>query len=191
MIGKLKELLRTAGGEWVVSFTTKADPRELFDSLKDKDISVDIKKASKRRSKTANDFCWAMCTDIGNAMRPPVPKEEVYRRAIGEVGKFETMHMRAEAISTFRSIWSQRGIGWFTEVVDYSPITGCKVVFAYYGSSTYDTQEMSRLIDYLKQDMLNMGLPIPVSKEEEERLMVAWGKAYSKRNESASLQEAV
>ena len=184
MIGKLKELLRTASGEWVVSFTTKADPRELFDTCTDKDVSIDIKKASKHRSKTANDFCWAMCTDIGNSLK--IPKEEVYRKAISEVGKFETMHMRVEAIPTFRNIWSQRGIGWFTEVVDYSPITGCKVVFAYYGSSTYDTVEMSRLIDYLKQDMVNMGLPIPVSKDEEERMMSAWGKAYSKRTGDAS-----
>lgn len=189
MIGRLKDLLRTAGGEWVISFTTKADPRELFDMFTDKDVSIDIKKASKRRSKTANDFCWAMCTDIGNALR--IPKEEVYRKAISEVGKFDTMHMRAEAIDTFRAIWSQNGIGWFTEVVDYSPIKGCKVVFAYYGTSTYDTVEMSKVLDFLKQDMVNMGLPILVSKEEEERLMQQWGKAYSKRNKSASLQEAV
>ena len=189
MIGKLKELLRLHGGEWVVSFTTKADPRDLFDMFTDKDVSIEIKKASKRRSKTANDFCWAMCTDIGNALRPPVPKEEVYRKAISEVGKFETMHMRAEAIDTFRKIWSQRGIGWFTEVVDYSPITGCKVVFAYYGTSTYDTVEMSKVLDFLKEDMENMGLPIPVSKEEEERLMSAWGRAYSKRKSVASSAE--
>ena len=180
MIGRLKELLRTAGGEWVVSFTTKADPRELFDQFTDKDVNVEIKKASKRRSKTANDFCWAMCTDIGNALR--IPKEEVYRKAISEVGKFETMHMRAEAVNTFRNIWSQRGIGWFTEVVDYSPITGCKVVFAYYGSSTYDTVEMSRLIDFLKQDMTNMNLPIPMSKEEEERALNAWGRMKGRAN---------
>ena len=187
MIGRLKELLRTASGEWVVSFTTKADPRDLFDEFTDKDVNVEISKASKRRSKTANDFCWAMCTDIGNALR--IPKEEVYRKAISEVGKFETMHMRAEAIDTFRKIWGQRGIGWFTEVVDYSPITGCKVVFAYYGSSTYDSVEMSRLIDFLKQDMVNMGLPIPVSKEEEERMIAAWGRAYSKRTKDASSAE--
>lgn len=191
MIGRLKDLLRNASGEWVVSFTTKADPREIFDQFTDKDVSIEIKKASKKRSKTANDFCWAMCTDIGNALR--LPKEEVYRKAISEVGKFETMHMRAEAIETFRNIWSQRGIGWFTEVVDYSPITGCKVVFAYYGSSTYDTVEMSRLIDYLKQDMANMNLPIPVSEEEEERLIRAWGKRVSRscKQETQDVSSAV
>lgn len=176
MIGKLKDLMRTRGGEWLVSFTTREDPRKIFDLFTDKDVNVEIKKASKHRSKTANDFCWAMCTDIGNALRPPLPKEEVYREAIRGVGKFETMHMRTEAIETFRQIWSQRGVGWFTEVIDYSQIPGCQVVFAYYGSSTYTTEEMSRLIDYLKQDMDNMGLPIPMSKEEEERALKTWGK---------------
>lgn len=189
MIGRLKDLFRTQGGEWVVSFTTRADPRQIFDDFTGKDVNVEIKKASKHRSKTANDFCWAMCTDIGNALKPPVPKEEVYRRAIKDVGKFETMHMVAEAIPIFRGIWAQKGVGWFTEVVDYSPIPGCKVVFAYYGTSTYDSTEMSRLLDYLKQDMVNMGLSIPVSKEEEERMLDQWGRALSKKSASATSAE--
>ena len=61
MIGKLKELLRLSGGEWLVSFTTRADPRLIFDKLHDKEVDVDIKRAYKRLSKTANDFMWAMC----------------------------------------------------------------------------------------------------------------------------------
>ena len=185
MIGKLKDLMRLAGGEWIVSFTTRDDPRKMFDQFTDKDVSIEIKKASRRRSKTANDFCWAMCTDIGNALRPPLPKEDVYRKKYYEVGRFELMHMQADAIPTFREIWERRGTGWFTQVVDYSQIPGCKIVMAYFGSSTYNTEEMSRLIDYLKDDAENMGLSIPVSKEEEERLLAAWGKAYSKRNENA------
>ena len=190
MIGKLKDLFRTQDGEWVVSFTTRADPRPVFDEFTDKDVSVEIKKASKRRSKTANDFCWAMCTDIGNALKPPIPKEEVYRRAIKDVGKFETLHIRADAVDTFRRIWSEHGVGWFTEVVDYSPVPGAKAVFAYYGSSTYDTVEMSRLLELLKQDMVNMGLAIPVSKEEEERLLSQWGKALCRRTEHATSAES-
>jgi hypothetical protein len=180
MIGKLKDLMRLAGGEWIVSFTTRDDPRKMFDQFTGKDVNIDIKKASKARTKTANDFCWSLCNDIGNALKPPVPKEEVYRKAISEVGRFELMHMKAEAIPTFRDIWERRGIGWFTQVVDYSQIPGCKIVMAYFGSSTYNTEEMSRLIDYLKQDAENMGIPIPLSKEEEQRLMDNWGKNVSK-----------
>ena len=198
MIGMLKDLLRTAGGEWVVSFTTKADPRQIFNKFTGREVDVDIKRPTKRRSKTANDFCWAMCTDIAaavtNTKNDVIHKEDVYRKALWEmrdkIEAFDTLHMRAEAIQTFRAIWAERGIGWFTEVVDYSPIPGCKVVLAYKGSSTFDSRQMSILIDYLKQDMENMELPIPVSKEEEERLMTAWQKAYSKEKKSASSADA-
>ena len=189
MIGKLKDLMRTRDGEWLVSFTTREDPRPIFDQFTDKDVNVEIKKASKKRTKTANDFCWAMCTDIGNALRPPLSKEEVYRKAIKEVGRFETLHLRDDAVDMFRRIWEEKGVGWFTEVIDYSQFPGHKVVFAYFGSSTYTTEEMSRLLDFLKQDMENMGLAIPVSKEEEERLLTAWGRALFKKHMSASSAE--
>ena len=186
MIGRLRELLRLSGGEWLITLTTRSDPRPIFDELSGKDVSVDISKVSKKRSKTANDFCWAMCTDIGRALTPPLPKEEVYRQAIKGVGKYSILHMKAEAIPTFRRIWATRGVGWFTEVIDFSPYDGCKTVFAYHGSSTYDSVMMAKLIDYLKDEMESMELPIPISKEEEERLLTAWQKAFCRKNESAS-----
>jgi hypothetical protein len=189
MIGKLKDLMRLAGGEWVVSFTTRSDPGRIFDELKDRDVCIEIKKNSKPRSKSANDFLWAMCTDIGKAMRPPLPKEMVYRQAIRDVGVYEPLPIKAEAVDTFCERWASKGTGWFAEVVDDSKLPGYKLVFAYYGSSTYTSEEMSRLLDYLKQDMDNMGLPIPLSKEEEARVMERWGKASCKKTDGASSVE--
>ena len=183
MIGKLKDLMKTRDGAWQVSFITREDPRKIFDKFTGQDVSVEIKKPTKHRTKTANDFCWALCKDIGDALQPPLPKEEVYRRAIEDVGSFETLHIRNDAVDSFRTIWGNRGVGWITKVCDYSPIPGCKAIFAYYGSSTYDSVEMSRLIDYLKADAENMGLTIPISKEEEERLLAAWGKASCRTTE--------
>ena len=174
MIGKLKERMRLAGGEWLVTFTTRDDPGQMFDDLKGEAVKVEIRKASGKRSIDASRFCWAMCTDIGNALRPPVPKEEVYRKAIREVGKYSMMLMQNDAVPLFQDIWSQRGTGWFVEVIDDSKKNpGCKVIFAYYGTSTYTVEEMSRLIDYLVDDAKQMGLPIPASKEQEEMLN-AW-----------------
>ena len=173
MIGKLKERMRLAGGKWLVTFTTRDDPGQVFDKLKDAEASIDIKKYSPKRSKTANDFCWAMCTDIGKALTPPLQKEEVYRRAIRDVGEYEPLPIKAEAVETFQRRWSEKGTGWFAEVIDDSKIPGYKLVFAYYGSSTYDTKTMSRLIDYIVQDARNMGLKIPTGKEQEEMLN-AW-----------------
>lgn len=173
MTGKLKELTFNRDGTQNVTVTVAADFRMSFDELKDKPVNIEIKKASKKRSKTANDFCWAMCTEIGNALRPPVPKEEVYRGAIRDVGEYEPLPIKEEAVETFQTRWAAKGVGWFADVIDDSKLKGYKLVFAYYGSSTYDVRAMSRLIDYLVQDARNMGLPVPASKEQEEMLN-AW-----------------
>ena len=179
MIGKLKDFMRLAGGEWLVSFTTRSDHGEIFEKLRNGMVEIEINKPKDKRSKTANDFCWAMCTDIGNAISPPLPKEMVYRQAIREVGSYQRIPIRPEDVEGFCKRWATKGIGWFAEVADDVWIQGkmYKLVFAYWGTSTYDSTEMSRLLDYLKQDMENMGLPIPLSKKEELRLLSKLPKA--------------
>lgn len=173
MIGKLKDILRLSGGEWLVSFITRDDPRKMADELKDLSVKIDIKKANNPRSKDANALCWGTCKDIGDAMKPPLPKEEVYRRAIREVGEYEPLPIKEEAVPTFCERWASKGVGWFAEVIDDSKLKGYKLVFAYYGSSTYDTAAMGRLLDYLIDEANQIGIVIPLSKEREDALN-AW-----------------
>lgn len=175
MEGRLTGFSLNRDGSQNVTVTVAADFAEEYDRLKDVPVSVEIRKASKKRSRDANAMCWAMCSDIGNALKPPLPKEEVYRKAIREVGEYEPLPIKAEAVETFQSRWAAKGTGWFAEVIDDSKLPGYKLVFAYYGSSTYDTATMSRLIDYLVEDAREMGLAIPASKEQEEVLKM-WGE---------------
>ena len=170
MIGKLTGIQRLFGGEWVLSFSTTADAGAVYEKLKDFPVDVDVKKHNPKRSKDANAFCWSLCTDIGKALTPPISKEEVYRRAIREVGEYEPLPIREDAVETFQRRWSAHGVGWFAEVIDNSKIPGYKLVFAYYGSSTYDTSSMSRLLDFLVDECQQMGLAIPARKEQEEML---------------------
>ena len=174
MEGRLREPFRLSGGEWLVSFTTRGDAGKIYDRLKDADVDVEIKKHNPKRSKTSNAFLWALCSDIGNAMTPPLPKEEVYRKAIRDVGEYEPLPIKAEAVETFRQRWKDKGIGWFAEVVDDSKLPGYKLVFAYYGSSTYDTVRMHKLIDYVLDEAEQLDLKIPVGKEKED-LFHEWG----------------
>ena len=173
MIGKLTGVQRLFGGEWVLSFATRGDAGTVFDKLKDVEVSVEIKKYNPGRSRDANAFCWALCTDIGHAMTPPMSKEQVYRAAIREVGEYEPLPIREDAVETFQRRWAAHGTGWFAEIVDNSKLPGYKLVFAYYGSSTYDTAAMSRLIDWLVDQMEQMGLPVPASKEQED-VLASW-----------------
>ena len=118
LTGKLREIIPLAGGEWIVSFTTRSNPGALFDSLKDKDVSVEIKKAGKPRSRDANAFCWALCSDIGKALNPPLSKEDVYRMAIKAVGVYTEVELFPWDVRTVLQRWSEHGTGWFAEVVD-------------------------------------------------------------------------
>lgn len=182
MTGNLRDLTLNRDGTQNVTVTVTSDFRATFDKLKGQPVSIEIKKATKHRTKTANDFCWAMCSDIGNALTPPLPKESVYRSAIRDVGEYVSLQIREDAVDSFIRAWGSKGVGWFAEVADLSPRPGYQMVFAYYGSSTYDTSAMSRLLEFLKQDMTNMGLVIPMSKEEEARVLNQWDVQKTKPN---------
>lgn len=174
MIGKLRDLTLNRDRTQNITVTVSADFRNEFDRLKDKDLDIEIKQHREKRSQDANSFCWALCTQIGNAIYPPKPKEEVYKEAIRDVGEYEPLPIRDEAVETFQRRWAAKGTGWFADVVDDSKLPGYKLVFAYYGSSTYDTKSMSRLIDHLVDDVEQMGLLIPLGKKELERLKGDW-----------------
>lgn len=175
MKGKLRDFLPLAGGEWLIFFVTRTHPGELFDRLKGKEVSVEIKRFSPGRSKDANAFCWAMCSDIGKAMKPPLPKEDVYRMAIKAVGVYTTVEVIAWDVDKLRRRWEEHGTGWFAEVADEGR-TGRKMVHLYYGSSTYTVQEMQILLDLLVDQCEQMQIKIPLSKQEEQELLERWGK---------------
>lgn len=174
MDGRLTGFSLNRDGSQNVTVTVADDFAATYDRLKDVPVAVEIKKATKKRSKTSNSFLWALCNDIGNALSPPLPKEEVYRKAIRDVGEYEPLPIKAEAVETFQNRWKDKGVGWFAEVVDDSKLPGYKLVFAYYGSSTYDTVRMHKLIDYVLDEAEQMNLKIPVGKEKEE-LFHEWG----------------
>jgi hypothetical protein len=174
MTGNLRDAIPLAGGEWLVSFTTRTPPGEWFYNLRGKPVSVEIKKAVPGRSRDANAFCWALCSDIGRAMTPPLSKEDVYRTAIKAVGVFTPVIVVVWDIDTIRRRWESHGTGWFVEVADDAG-TGKKLIHLFYGSSTYTVSEMRLLLDWLLDQAAQMQLKIPLSKAEEEQLLERWG----------------
>lgn len=175
MRGRLKEVLPLSGGEWQISFTTRENPRKIFDRLKGKPVKIEIADAGQKRSNDANAFCWALCSDIGKAITPPVDKETIYRQAIRAVGVYSSAEVVAWDIETLQKRWSEHGTGWFIDVMDSANI-GRRLVHMYFGSSTYTVSEMRLLIDWLVDQAEQMEIPIPLSKAETERMLIQWGK---------------
>ena len=172
MIGKLAGIQHLFGGEWLITLSTREDFSGQYEALKDAPVSFEIKKASNRRSKDANAFCWVLIDKIAEKMH--LSKSEVYRNAIREIGGVsETVCIQDKAVERLRSGWEKNGLGWQTDIIP-SKIKGCTNVILYYGSSTYDTSQMSRLIDLLIQDAEQLG--IPTLRDEAVELLGRWGK---------------
>ena len=128
-------------------------------------------RARQKRSLDANNMMWAFCEKI--AQKVGKTKEEVYRDEIRQVSVYYPLPIKAEAVKEFSNIWQTHGLGWFVDVIDDSKLPGYKLCFAYSGSSTYDTAQMSRLIDTVLQDA--EALDIETKPQEEiERLLREW-----------------
>jgi hypothetical protein len=170
-MSRLKDLTRDLHGHFILTVEMDGDPRQMWDELHDADVDVTIKKHRNKRSLTANAYSWVMIDKIAEAMN--LDKTEVYRNAIRSIGGVsEIICVRDKALADLRAGWEHNGIGWQTETMP-SKIDGCTNVILYYGSSTYDTKQMSALIDHLVQDAKDLGIET-LPPAELERMKVQW-----------------
>lgn len=132
----------------------------------------EIKKAVKKRSLDANAYCWVLCNQLAQALN--LPPETIYLNALKDIaGACEIVCVQEKAAKTLEYHWADNHIGRRVETMP-SKIPGCVTVKLYYGSSDYDTKQMSRLIENLIQDNKSLGLEVK-PREEIESLLSGWG----------------
>ena len=158
---------RYEGGELILR-TSSPDARRFV--YKFKPGEFELQKATQKRSLDANAYCWVLCSKIAAAVG--ISKEEVYQRAIQEGDQYLMCCVTNEDYGQFVKSWQAKGLGWRVQVLDDSDL-GTKTVFAYYGSSVYDTRAMSRLIDSLVQEAKSLGIET-MPPDELAALLEAW-----------------
>lgn len=126
-------------------------------------ISMNLKVYHKPRSNDANAYMWVLCQSIAEALH--TSKEEVYRTHIRDYGEFETLVLPTNRAQCFANGWGRglegQQIGWFCDLIDN--FDGTTTVLCYYGSSSYDTKQMSILIDSLVRECDDLGLDVQIS----------------------------
>ncbi|MEG1011013.1 MAG: hypothetical protein RSD27_09665 [Ruthenibacterium sp.] len=147
-----------------------------LDGMKEnRTYTAELKEYHARRSLDANAYFWVLCDKL--AVATNLPKTELYRNAIRDIGgNSETVCVRNEAAGKLADGWTRNGIGWFCEAGE-SKLSGCTNVTLYYGSSTYDTKQMARLIDNIVQDCEAVGIETK-TPEELARLVREWDGAH-------------
>lgn len=81
----------------------------------DKDKKYELKEYKPRRSLDSNAYCWLLLGKLQNALK--IPKEDIYKSLIKEIGSYEIIPVKDEAVERFRTAWSKNGLGWITETM--------------------------------------------------------------------------
>jgi hypothetical protein len=163
-------------GKPTISFEVneKSDFALLVDEMKELEkLSIEVKPFRQRRSLDANAYCWVLIDKLSEKLGES--KEAIYRQYITNIGgNSEIVCVLNKAVERLCQGWRRNGIGWQTQTFE-SQIRGCTNVILYYGSSVYDSSQMSRLLDLIIQDCKQLGIPTETPNQIAE-MKARWGE---------------
>lgn len=145
------------------------DARKFVSEMKPRKYAVEIKEHRQRRSLDSNAYVWQLIGKLAAKLSTPgvvITPEEIYREAIRDVGdNYEVIPIRDDALDRWRQIWTAKGLGWVCEVIGKSKIEGYTNTRCFYGSSVYDTAQMSRLISVIVDECKAAGVETMTPEE--------------------------
>lgn len=123
------------------------------------EVDVTIKGLKHKRSKNANDYFWEIVGQMADKLR--ATKEEIYFEQLKKYGQSITVTVKEDVDL------SRAGFKYYERIQDGLK-NGVKFVAyrVFIGSSQYNTQEMSVLIDGTRQDAAEMGIQVDLFQQE-------------------------
>ena len=179
MQGRIESITKAIrGDDYIVTIRTDTLPVDLEGKL----LDIEMKVHREHRSRDANALLWACIGEITKALQKEerykkTDKWEVYLKLLKRYGKFTYIVAKPEAVDAVKKQWRE------TEVVGEIDIHGTKGIqmLCYFGSSTYDTAEMSALLDGTVSELEEMGLQRPASADIR-RAMEEWERRNGQHN---------
>ena len=159
-----------------ISLLLDTNNKEVIEELKNENkLNIELKKWYKKRSLDANSYFWKILTELCDLAE--INTVEEYKRRVKELGIFRQFKIMTDQVNTFTKIWEDKGIAWFCEILDAEYIGNIefKIINAYYGSSSFNSKQMSRLIDGVVQDCKIYGIETK-SKNEINSMLENWEK---------------
>ena len=144
-----------------------------LEQLKDIKLSIQVKKWRKKRSINANNYFWKLLSEYSEEKN--VDTIEEYKERVKRLGIFRRFRIEDKDKKTFEIMWQDKGIAWFCETADTEYIGDIefKIINAYYGSSSFNSKQMSRLINDLVEDCKEVGIETK-PQAEIDSLLKEW-----------------
>ena len=157
-----------------IVLSSSSDLRLLVQEMKQiiekgKELSVEIKQYRQKRSLDANAYMWVLLSKMAEVLN--TTKDELYLLVLERYGVFTHIVVKPEIAERVKQEWRTcRELGEVT----VNGKTGIQIQ-CYFGSSTYNTKEMARLIDGVVSECKELDIET-MTPDELMRLKEEWGK---------------
>lgn len=146
-------------GKQRLTLELDADFRQEYDNLHDKELEISVKRWREKRSLDSNSYLWLLIGKIADALRES--KEEIYFDALKCYGQGGAVSVEERFAEDFKRSYK------YHEELGRSDLNGKTFVhFRFWvGSSEYNTEEMSILIDGVVREAKNLGIETMTPEE--------------------------
>ena len=128
-----------------ICFVTNKNNLAAIDSIRTDKLLLTIKEYRQKRSLSQNAYMWALLNQLADKLGNTA--EEIYKQFVTDYGVKNYILVQDQAVEELQNRWDKKGIGWFTKVLRKGKVDKTTTVIVYYGSSSYNSKEMSRLVD--------------------------------------------
>ena len=170
--GKLQNVSRDwKTGQWNITFTINEASaiNEVNNIQSCEKLSIKAIKHRNKRSLDANAYCWVILQKIAEVLHQD--KWNVYLEMLGKYGVFTHIIVKPNVVDKVKEEW--RTVKELGEV-SVNGMTGIQLQ-CYFGSSTYNTKEMSVLIDGIVYEAKELGIET-LPPDELERMKIEWNQ---------------
>lgn len=182
LTGKIADLsldFRTGKAKLTLELNEKQAAMDMYDEFHEAEkLSIKICKYRQKRSLDANRYFWHLCGELAKKLSDEGvlhTKEDIYRDAIKKIGVWIDDEVIPEKVQWRCAAWERLGTGWITERVDFSADGNREIIRFYYGSSQYNTKQMSKLIDNIVQDCKEQGIQT-MTPDQIAEMKARWGE---------------
>lgn len=150
--------LKSQKGELLLQVNELQDFKDLVDEYNTTEkLSIEIKPYREKRSLDANAYCWVLIGEIANVLR--ASKDEIYIDMLRKYGQQLIVKIKNQDKDRFER--SQK----YWEVHETLTEEKAQYYRVFVGSSDYDSQEMSILIDGIISEAKQLGIQVLNSRE--------------------------
>lgn len=159
--------LKSQKGELLLQVNELQDFKDLVDEYNTREkLSIEIKPYREKRSLDANAYCWVLITEIANRLR--ANKDDIYLDMLKKYGQQFVCKIKNKDRERFER--SQK----YWELHEALTEENAQYYRVFVGSSDYDSQEMSILIDGIIDEAKAMGIQTETPNQIIE-MKARWG----------------